>query len=141
MKKKNYELEHEFNKWKDEEDRQLRDLNYPEDKISSLRKYDHELFVNRVRRQQRNEQLTADAFFISIPTYDKKDINTFMDLLDIVESESLFMMLKNTDKQLQQIILMKYYGYEVEEISELLNIKPDTIYKKIQRFKEKLKKQ
>ena len=63
-----------------------------------------------------------------------------MDLLDIVESESLFMMLKNSDKQLQQIILMRFYGYEVEEISKLLNIKPDTIYKKIQRFKEKLKK-
>ena len=45
------------------------------------------------------------------------------------------------DKQLQQIFLLRYYGYEVEEISDLLNIKPDTIYKKIQRFKEKLKKQ
>ena len=63
-----------------------------------------------------------------------------MDLLDIVESESLFMMLKNSDKQLQQIILMRFYGYEVEEISKLLNIKPDTIYKKIQRFKEKMNK-
>ena len=50
-------------------------------------------------------------------------------------------MLKKTDKQLQQIFLLRYYGYEVEEISDLLNIKPDTIYKKIQRFKEKLKKQ
>ena len=64
-----------------------------------------------------------------------------MDLLDIVESESLFMMLKNTDKQLQQIILMKYYGYEIEEISKFLNIKPATIYKKFLRCKEKLKKQ
>ena len=62
-------------------------------------------------------------------------------LLDIVESETLFTMLKKTDKQLQQIFLLRYYGYEVEEISNLLNIKPDTIYKKIQRFKEKLKKQ
>ena len=61
--------------------------------------------------------------------------------LDIVESEALFTMLKKTDKQLQQIFLLRYYGYEVEEISDLLNIKPDTIYKKIQRFKEKLKKQ
>ena len=115
-------------------------MNYPEDKIATLRKYDHDLFVNKTRRQQRKEQITADAFFIAIPTYDKKDINTFMDLLDIVESESLFMMLKHSDKQLQQIILMRFYGYEVEEISKLLNIKPDTIYKKIQRFKEKLKK-
>jgi DNA-directed RNA polymerase specialized sigma24 family protein len=140
MKKKNYELENEFNEWKDKEDQQLRELNYPEEKIASLRKFDHDLFVNKARRQQRKEQITADAFFIAIPTYDKKDINTFMDLLDIVESESLFMMLKNTDKQLQQIILMKYYGYEIEEISKLLNIKPDTIYKKIQRFKEKMNK-
>ena len=85
--------------------------------------------------------ITADAFFIAIPAYDKKEINTFMDLLDIVESETLFTMLKKTDKQLQQIFLLRYYGYEVEEISDLLNIKPDTIYKKIQRFKEKLKKQ
>ena len=138
MKKKNYELENEFNEWKDKEDQQLRELNYPEDKIATLRKYDHDLFVNKTRRQQRKEQITADAFFIAIPTYDKKD--TFMDLLDIVESESLFMMLKHSDKQLQQIILMRFYGYEVEEISKLLNIKPDTIYKKIQRFKEKLKK-
>ena len=70
-----------------------------------------------------------------------KEINTVMDLLDIIESEALFTMLKKTDKQLQQIFLLRYYGYEVEEISDLLNIKPDTIYKKIQRFKEKLKKQ
>ena len=63
-----------------------------------------------------------------------------MDLLDIVESETLFTMLKKTDKQMQQIFLLRYYGYEVEEISKFLNIKPDTIYKKIQRFKEKVNK-
>ena len=84
MRKKNYELEHEFNEWKDKEDQQLRELNYPEDKIATLRKYDHDLFVNKTRRQQRKEQITADAFFIAIPAYDKKEINTFMDLLDIV---------------------------------------------------------
>ena len=87
------------------------------------------------------ETCTAEAFFVAIPAYDKKEINTFMDLLDIVESEALFTMLKKTDKQLHQIFLLRYYGYEIEEISDLLNIKPDTIYKKIQRFKEKLKKQ
>ncbi len=141
MKKKNYELENEFNEWKDKEDQQLRELNYPEDKIATLRKYDHDLFVNKARRQQRKEQITSEAFFIAIPAYDKKEINTVMDLLDIIESEALFTMLKKTDKQLQQIFLLRYYGYEVEEISVLLNIKPDTIYKKIQRFKEKLKKQ
>ena len=144
MKKKNCELENEFNEWKDKEDQQLRELNYPEDKIATLRKYDHDLFVNKTRRQQRKEQITADAFFIAIPAYDKKEINDQIDevdLLDIVESETLFTMLKKTDKQLQQIFLLRYYGYEVEEISDLLNIKPDTIYKKIQRFKEKLKKQ
>ena len=141
MKKKNCELENEFNEWKDKEDQQLRKLNYPEDKIATLRKYDHDLFVNKARRQQRKEQITSEAFFIAIPAYDKKEINTFMDLLDIVESETLFTMLKKTDKQLQQIFLLRYYGYEVEEISNLLNIKPDTISKKIQRFKEKLKKQ
>ena len=81
MRKKNYELENEFNEWKDKEDQQLRELNYPEDKIASLRKFDHDLFVNKARRQQRKEQITADAFFIAIPTYDKKDINTFMDEL------------------------------------------------------------
>ena len=47
MRKKNYELENEFNEWKDKEDQQLRELNYPEDKIASLRKYDHDLFVNK----------------------------------------------------------------------------------------------
>lgn len=118
----------------------MRELNHPEDKIASLRKYDHDLFVNKARKLQRKEQITADSFFITIPAYDKREINTFMDLLDIVENESLFRMLKSTYKQLQQIILMKYYDYEIEEISELLNIKSDTIYKKIQRFKEKLKK-
>ena len=72
MKKKNYELEHEFNEWKDMEDQQLRELNYPEDKIATLRKYDHDLFVNKTRKQQRKEQITADAFFIAIPAYDKR---------------------------------------------------------------------
>ena len=51
MRKKNYELEHEFNEWKDKEDQQLRELNYPEDKIATLRKYDHDLFVNKTRKQ------------------------------------------------------------------------------------------
>ena len=84
MRKKNYELETEFDEWKDKEDQQLRELNYPEDKIASLRKYDHDLFVNKARRQQRKEHITAEAFFVAIPAYDKKEINTFMDLLDIV---------------------------------------------------------
>ena len=64
MKKKNCELENEFNEWKDKEDQQLRKLNYPEDKIATLRKYDHDLFVNKARRQQRKEQITAEAFFV-----------------------------------------------------------------------------
>ena len=51
MKKKNYELENEFNEWKDKEDQQLRELNYPEDKIATLRKYDHDLFVNKARSE------------------------------------------------------------------------------------------
>ena len=127
-----------WNKWKDNEEKILRELEVDEEVIQQLRIYDWNAF--KAERRIRSRQNIFTKFFITIPHFDKKEISNISDLLDEIENEAIFDYLTSSDKLTLTIILLKVKGYSTNEIATILNISCKAIYSRIYRLKKNLKK-
>lgn len=129
----------QWQQWKEQEEKILRELNVDEELIKQLREYDWNIF-KRERLIVSRQIPTSSNFFLNAPYYDKKEINTIDDVLDEIQNEALFTHLSKTDKTTLNIILLKILGYSTSEISALLNISCQAIYSRIYYLKKSLKK-
>lgn len=134
-----YDRKYEYKKWikqKEIEEKKLKEKGVNEQHINELRKLDLELF-NANRRFTRKQIVLSDDFFDSIAdTYNYKSIMTLSELLDELENEALYEIIKNSDLIMQRIIELKYQGYSVKEISSILALSVDSIYRKIKKIKK-----
>ncbi|MCR1956321.1 sigma-70 family RNA polymerase sigma factor [Thomasclavelia ramosa] len=128
-----------WNKWKDNEEKILRELEVDEEVIQQLRIYDWNAFKAE-RRIRSRQNIFTDKFFITIQHFDKKEISNISDLLDEIENEAIFDYLTSSDKLTLTIILLKVKGYSTNEIATILNISCKAIYSRIYRLKKNLKK-
>ncbi len=128
-----------WKQWKENEEKILRKHHVDELTISDLRKFDLAQF-NAERSFKRHQNVTKDIFFTTQPIYDKKEINNIDDILDEIESESLFEYLKKVDPEVLNIIELKIKGYNINEISQILGISISSIYRRIKKVKKFLKK-
>ena len=134
--KKEYNL---WKQWKDNAEKILRKHNVDEKIISDLRKFDMAQF-NAERSFKRHQNVTKDIFFITQPVYDKIEIKNIENILDQIENESLYEYLKRVDPMILKIIELKIIGYNINEISQMLDISVRSIYRKIKKVKNSLKK-
>lgn len=137
-----YDYKKEYNfwkQWKDNEEKILRKHNVDEQIISDLRNFDIAQF-NAERTFKRHQNVTNDIFFITQPVYDKKEIRNIEDVLDQIEDESLYEYLKMADPVVLKIIELKIIGYNINEISQILDISVRSIYRRIKKVKNFLKK-
>ena len=137
-----YDYKKEYNlwkQWKDNEEKILRKHNVDEKIISDLRKFDMAQF-NAERSFKRHQNVTKDIFFITQPVYDKIEIKNIENILDQIENESLYEYLKGVDPMILKIIELKIIGYNINEISQMLDISVRSIYRKIKKVKNSLKK-
>lgn len=137
-----YDYKKEYNlwkQWKDNEEKILRKHNVDEKIISDLRKFDKAQF-NAERSFKRHQNVTKDIFFITQPVYDKIEIKNIENILDQIENESLYEYLKRVDPMILKIIELKIIGYNINEISQMLDISVRSIYRKIKKVKNSLKK-
>ena len=137
-----YDYKKEYNlwkQWKDNEEKILRKHNVDEKIISDLRKFDMAQF-NAERSFKRHQNVTKDIFFITQPVYDKIEIKNIENILDQIENESLYEYLKRVDPMILKIIELKIVGYNINEISQMLDISVRSIYRKIKKVKNSLKK-
>ncbi|MFQ7841590.1 MAG: ECF-type sigma factor, partial [Thomasclavelia spiroformis] len=137
-----YDYKKEYNlwkQWKDNEEKILRKHNVDEKIISDLRKFDMAQF-NAERSFKRHQNVTKDIFFITQPVYDKIEIKNIENILDQIENESLYEYLKRVDPMILKIIELKIIGYNINEISQMLDISVRSIYRKIKKVKNSLKK-
>ena len=125
--------------WKEAEENKLRSLGVDEDTIENLRVHDWEVFNSDRRFYQRLkdvatylEEMEADAELPEIRSVD--------DLLNSIENQKLYQALIMVDKPTLQIVLMRLQGYKFSEIADLLDLSEQTVYKRMQRFKKKIKK-
>lgn len=135
----NYRKEYaKWKRWKDQEERILRQMNMPKNKINELREFDWAQF-NDERRFTRKQSITNDQYFSLIPVNDKKEFKNINDILDSVEDEALYEYLKDEEPVLLTVILLKIQGFSIKEISKLINMPISTIYRKIEKIKRNFK--
>ena len=131
----NYRKEYaKWKRWKEQEERILKQMNMPKNKVNELREFDWAQF-NDERRFTRKQNITNDQYFALIPVNDKKEFKNINDILDSIEDEALYEYLKDEEPVLLTVILLKIQGFSIKEISKLINMPISTIYRKIEKIK------
>ena len=135
----NYRKEYaKWKRWKDQEERILKQMKMPKNKLNELREFNWAQF-NDERRFTRKQNITNDQYFALIPVNDKKEFKNINDILDSIEDEALYEYLKDEEPVLLTIILLKIQGFSIKEKSKLINMPISTIYRKIEKIKKNFK--
>lgn len=125
--------------WKEAEEKQLRSLGVSESDIETLRVHDWAIF-NSDRRYYQRMQETGTYLEEVAADMTQPEINTVEDFLDNIENQQLYQVLIKVDRLTLQAILLQIQGYSIAEIAAILGMKEDTVYKRLGRLKQKIKK-
>ena len=125
--------------WKEAEEKQLRSLGVSESDIEKLRVHDWAIF-NSDRRYYQRMQETGIYLEDVAADMTQPEIKTVEDFLDNIENQQLYQVLIKVDRLTLQAILLQIQGYSIAEIAAILGMKEDTVYKRLGRLKQKIKK-
>ena len=125
--------------WKEAEEKQLRSLGVSEKDIEKLRVHDWAIF-NSDRRYYQRMQETGTYLEEVATDMTQPEIKTVEDFLDNIENQQLYQVLIKVDRLTLQAILLQIQGYSIAEIAAILGMKEDTVYKRLGRLKQKIKK-
>ena len=125
--------------WKEAEEKQLRSLGVSENDIEKLRVHDWAIF-NSDRRYYQRMQETGTYLDEVAADMTQPEIKTVEDFLDNIENQQLYQVLIKVDRLTLQAILLQIQGYSIAEIAAVLGMKEDTVYKRLGRLKQKIKK-
>ena len=125
--------------WKEAEEKQLRSLGVSESDIETLRVHDWAIF-NSDRRYYQRMQETGTYLEEVAADMTQPEIKTVEDFLDNIENQQLYQVLIKADRLTLQAILLQIQGYSIAEIAAVLGMKEDTVYKRLGRLKQKIKK-
>ena len=131
--------ERKWRYWKEQEEKKLRELGMDEEKIRKLRQMDWEDFLEERRYRERLEEMMQE-----IDTGNPEDGDPFAmdvrELLDHVGDRRLYEVLKDTEHQTLEILLLSTWGYSGREIAKIMGMAEQTVYTKRNRLRKKLKK-
>lgn len=125
--------------WKEAEEKQLRSLGVSESDIETLRVHDWAIF-NSDRRYYQRMQETGTYLDEVAADVTQPEIKTVEDFLNNIENQQLYQVLIKVDRLTLQAILLQIQGYSIAEIAAILGMKEDTVYKRLGRLKQKIKK-
>ena len=129
--------ERKWHYWKEREEKKLRELGMDEEKIRKLRQMDWEDFLEERRYRERLEETMQE-----IDTGKPEDGEPFAmdvwELLDHVGDRRLYELLKNTEHQTLEILLLSTWGYSGREIAKIMGMAEQTVYTKRNRLRKKL---
>ncbi len=125
--------------WKEAEEKQLRSLGVSENDIEKLRVHDWAIF-NSDRRYYQRMQETGTYLEEVAADMTQPEIKTVDDFLNNIENQQLYQVLIKVDRLTLQAILLQIQGYSIAEIAAVLGMKEDTVYKRLGRLKQKIKK-
>ena len=130
--------EREWLRWKEAEEKKLRELGVDEETIQRLHTYDWSQFNKERQYLQRQVEWSPYVDWVSaqdleLPVEDTES------LLDSIEDVELFSLLHTVDKLTLEILLMKMDGYSSKEISEKTDLSVNAIDLRIFKLKKKLK--
>ena len=131
--------EKQWLKWKEAEERKLRELGVDEDTIQRLHTYDWAQFNKERQYLQRQVEWSPYVELISAQDLELPVEDTDA-LLDSIEDIELFSLLHNVDKLTLEILYMKMDGYSSKEIASSLGMDEYAVNMRIYRLRKKLKK-
>ena len=131
--------ERKWKLWKEKEEKILRDSGVSEDMIEEIRLYDRQEF-NSDRRYYERVQETGTYLDTIAASTDQPEPKTVQEFLDHIENQELYHALITVDRLTLQIVLMKIQGYSIREIAMYLKITEKAVYRRMDRLKEKIKK-
>lgn len=133
--------EYKWKQWKEKEEQILREYGMDEDAIRQLRERDWDDF-NAERRFREHQIPVLDYMELFLEEKEKEMAHpqSVEDLLNMAENEELLKVLLGTDKKTLQILFLKMMGYSPKEISRFMELPEQTVYTKLRRLKEKVKK-
>ena len=122
--------EYRWNQWKAEEEKILREQGVDEETIQKLREYDWDDF-NAERRFREHQTSLLDCMELLLEEKETKESQpeSVEALLDTVENEELLQILLSTDKKTLP-----------KEISHHMELPEQTVYTRLRRLREKIKK-
>ena len=131
--------ERKWRLWKEAEEKQMRELGVDENTIEMLRVHDWAVF-NSNRRYYRRLQDAGTYLEEVVEDSIQTEIKTVDEFLDSIESERLYKILITVDRLTLQAVILQAQGFSIREISAMLELKEDTVYKRLNRLREKIKK-
>lgn len=131
--------ERKWQLWKEAEEQQMRQLGVSEDTIEKLRVHDWSVF-NADRRYYEKLQETGTYLEEVAESDTLSEIKTVEDFLDSIENEYLYQMLMKADRITLQVAFLKIHGFSYREIALRLDTTEKSVYRRMDRLKEKMKK-
>lgn len=131
--------ERKWKQWKEKEEQQMRESGMSEDSIHRLRESDWDEFKSERRYQMRRAEYPACPIWDGTDIFEA-EISEIDQLLDVISNEKIFAVLKGTDKETLQIIILKMMGFSVSEIARKMDCPEQTVYTRMRRLRKKLKK-
>lgn len=130
--------ERKWRLWKEAEEKILREYGVDEDIIEKIRMDDRAEFNSNRRFYRR---LNNIGEYIEETAGQKQyiELNTITDLLNEIENENLYQALLTVDKLTLQILLLKMQGYSTSEIAIYVNLSTKSVYRRMDRLRDKLK--
>ena len=125
-------------KWKAKEEKHLRELGVDEDTIQRLHAYDWEMFKAERSYQQRHINIGTFPETASEAASDQP--HSAEKLLDNIEDERLYRLLREVDPQTLQMLFLKSLGYTAKEIEQRIGMPESMVYNRISRLRKKYKK-
>lgn len=130
--------EREWLRWKEAEEKKLRELGVDEETIQRLHTYDWAQFNKERQYRQRQVEWSPYVDWAAAQELELLVENT-ESLLDSIEDTELLRVLSKEDKLTLEIIFMRMDGYNSKEISEKTGLSVNAIDLRIFKLKKKLK--
>jgi len=126
-------------RWKEAEEKILRECGVDEATIEQIRTDDRAEF-NSDRRYYSRKWEVGSYLEDMAEGRQEKEVGTVDDLLDEIESENLYQVLVTVDGRTLKIILLKMQGYSTKEIAPLVHLSAGAIYARLDHLRKKLRK-
>ena len=124
--------------WKEAEEKVLRECGVDEATIEQIRTDDRADF-NSNRRFYRWASDFGEYLEGMADREKQAEVKSVVDLLDEIESETLYLALITVDRRTLQIVLLKMQGYSTKEIATSVKLSTKSVYRRMERLRSRLK--
>ena len=124
--------------WKEAEEKLLRECNVDEATIEQIRTDDRADF-NSNRRFYRWASDFCEYLEGMADREKQAEVKSVSDLLDEIESETLYLALITVDRRTLQIVLLKMQGYSTKEIAAAVKLSTKSVYRRMDKLRSRLK--